>query len=259
MIIPRKKSQERDKWSIITGIAFGCQRGKAPLSVSPSRVTLDRLPYFRALTTAEQVALAADATRHTFRAGELLLSRGEYFPYVWLVESGQVKVFRINQDGREHILRIVGAGDSVNDVAALDGGPTPANVAALTPVIAWSLEGERLRTTIRRHPDLALEVIQMLAQRTRKLAQQIEDLALYPVTARLARFLLQKPLPRDGTITRATIAAHLGTTPESLSRALRALKAQGAIRYDRSAIVIIQRETLQQIATDGCLPCSTSS
>ncbi len=228
------------------------------MSVSSSRVTLDRLPYFRALTTAEQVALAAHATRHTFRAGELLLSQGEHFPNVWLLESGQVKVFRMNSNGREYILRIVGAGGSVNDVAALDSGPAPANVAALTRVIAWALSGEALRTTIHHHPDLALQVIRALAQRTRALAQQIEDLALYPVTARLARFLLQQRLPHDGAITRATIAAHLGTTPESLSRALRTLEAQGAIRYTRSAIVITQREILQHIATDGCPPCSAS-
>ncbi len=229
------------------------------MSASSSRVTLDRLPYFRALTTAEQVALAADATRRTFRAGQLLLAQGEHFPNVWLLESGQVKVFRVNSNGREYILRIAGAGSSVNDIAALDEGPAPANVAALTPVIAWALSGEALRATIATHPDLALGALRTLAQRTRALAQQIEDLALYPVTARLARFLLQHPIPNSGAVTRATIAAHLGTTPESLSRALRALEAQGAIRYDRSTIVITQQETLQYIANDGCPPCPAAS
>ena len=229
------------------------------MPASSPRVTLDRLPYFRALTTREQIALSAAATRHTFRAGEMLLTQGEHFPYVWLLEAGQVKVFRMNSNGREYILRIVGAGGSVNDIAALDGGPAAANVAALTPAIAWALAGEALRATIARHPSLALDVIQALAQRTRALAQQIEDLALYPVTARLARFLLQHPLPKDGAITRATIAAHLGTTPESISRALRTLEAQGAIRYNRSTIVVVQRDVLQHIAADGCPPCATSS
>lgn len=227
------------------------------MSASAPRVTLDRLPYFRALDTREQIALAADATRRTFRTGELLLTQGEHGPNVWLLESGRVKVFRMNGAGREYILRIAGAGESVNDVAALDGGAAPANVAALTPVIAWALSGEALRAAIADHPQLAMEAIQALAQRTRTLARQIEGLALYPVTARLARFLLQHPGPTDGAVTRATLAAHLGTTPESLSRALRTLEAHGAIRYDRSSIAITRRDVLQHIADDGCPPCST--
>ncbi len=230
------------------------------MSASASHVTLDQLPYFRVLTAAEQIPLAAHVTRHTFRTGELLLTQGERFPNVWLLESGQLKVFRVNSAGREHILRIAGAGESVNDIAALDGGPAPAGVAALTRVVAWALVGEVLRETIRQHPELALDAIQTLARRTRALSQQIEDLVLYPVTARLARFLLQRPTPSadDNAITRTTIAAYLGTTPESISRALRTLEAQGAIRYDRSTVVITQRETLQHIATDGCPPCATS-
>ena len=225
------------------------------MTTSASRVTLDRLPYFRALDTREQVRLADDATRHSFRTGELLLTQGEHCPDVWLLESGQVKVYCVNEAGREHILRIVGAGGSVNDVAALDGDPVPADVAALTPVVAWRLSGSALRTAMRCHPGLALEAIPTLAQRTRALARQVEGLALYPVTARLARFLLQHPSGCH-TVTRATLAAHLGTTPESLSRALRTLEAHGAIRYDRSSIVITQQDVLRHLAGDGCSPCS---
>lgn len=228
------------------------------MSVSTPRVTLDRLPYFRVLDTREQVNFADDAVRRTFRAGELLLTQGERCSPVWLLESGQVKVFRVNSAGREYILRIAGAGDSVNDAAALDGGPAPASVAALSPVTAWALSGEALQAAIARYPALTMEVIHILTQRTRTLSQQIEDLALYPVTARLARFLLQHPA--DGhMVTRAILAAHLGTTPESLSRALRTLEAHGAIRYDRSTIVVTQPDVLQHIAGDGCPPCSASS
>ncbi|MGH6690115.1 MAG: Crp/Fnr family transcriptional regulator [Gammaproteobacteria bacterium] len=80
----------------------------------------------------------------------------------------------------------------------------------------------------RRHPDVALGIIAVLARRVRAFATMIEDLALRTVTARLARLLLTEH--RDGNVvelsgTREELALRLGTARELVSRSLSQLRA----------------------------------
>jgi CRP-like cAMP-binding protein len=148
---------------------------------------------------------------------------------------------------------LVGPGDSFNDIPALDGGPNAASAMTLSHVVAWTLPSDVLLDELRADPDLALATIGILSQRVRDLVQQIEDLALCSVTARLSRFLLNQvddaALSGPG-VTRATIAAHLATTPETVSRALRALEDIGAIRFDRQEILITRLDLLRSVAME---------
>ena len=198
-------------------------------------------------------ALARHATCRHFAAQETILLQGERHTGLWVIESGHVKIFRLSADGREHILHLPGPGDSFNDIPPLDGGPAAAHAVALTPVIAWMLPPEALMAELRADPELAIAVIEILSGRMRDLVQQIEDLALCSVTARLARYLLKQSdaqTPNRPSITRATLAAHLATTPETVSRALRALEQLGSIRFDRHEIAILRPDLLHAVAME---------
>jgi CRP/FNR family transcriptional regulator len=214
---------------------------------------LASLPYFRAMSSERLAALAGRAICRCYAAQEMILVQGEPTSGLWIVEAGRVKIFRLSPDGREHILLLVGPGESFNDIPALDGGPNPANAVALSEVTAWTLPPQVLLAEVRADPDLALAVIRILSQRMRGLVQQIEDLALCSVTARLARFLLKQmtdaSLSGPG-VTRTTIAAHLATTPETVSRALRTLEEIGALRFDRQRIVIVREDLLRSVAME---------
>jgi CRP-like cAMP-binding protein len=211
------------------------------------------LPYFGALSPDRLAALSGRTVCRTFSSQETLFGWGEPAAGLWIVEQGRVKISRVSADGREHILRIAGPGDSFNEIPALDGGPNPASAIALTEVVAWTLPAAVLQDELRADHDLALVVIDILARRTRELVQQIEDLALCSVTARLARFLLHQldntALSGPG-VTRTTIAAHLATTPETVSRALRTLEDIGAIRFDRQDILILRPDLLRSVAME---------
>jgi CRP-like cAMP-binding protein len=211
------------------------------------------LPYFRSLSADRLAALADRALCHTFAPQTMLFAWDEPAAGLWIIEDGRVKICRVSAEGREHILRFAGPGDSFNEIPALDGGANPASAITLSDVTAWVMPAEVLRDALRADHELALAVIDVLAQRTRELVQQIEDLALCSVTARLARFIL---LQLDNTalsgpgVTRASIAAHLATTPETVSRALRTLEDIGAIRFDRQDIVIVRPDLLHSVAME---------
>jgi CRP-like cAMP-binding protein len=212
---------------------------------------LSQHPYFRNLTPGGIELLASSALRRRFAAGEVLFLEGDPSAGLWVVERGRIKVYKLHVEGREHILHLFGPGDSFNEVAALDGGPNPANAGALSDAVAWVVPAGVIQSMLARDPSLAQAVIHGMSERMRMLVQQIEALALYAVQARLARFLIDRsedPALEGPGITRAAIAAHLATTPETVSRALRTLEEAGAIRFDRHRIVIVDLALLRSLA-----------
>jgi CRP-like cAMP-binding protein len=218
------------------------------------RIPLDclrRHPYFRPLDPPLLERLAAQAVWRSFNPGDTIQLEGEPSAGLWLIEEGRVKVYKLSPDGREHILHLCGPGDSFNDIAALDGGPNPSSAASLGHTLVLNLPSEALSAALCDSLPLAQAVIRALTGRVRSLVQQIEDLALHSVTTRLARFLLEQaesPALSGPGITRAAVAAHLATTPETISRGLRALEQIGAIQFDRHRIIIVDEDVLRAIA-----------
>lgn len=216
-------------------------------------VSLGNHPYFQNLAPDSLARLVGGAVPCAAGAGEVLFLQGDPSAGLWVLEQGQVKVYKLSAEGREHILHLIGPGESFNDIPALDGGPNAASAAALSDITAWVINSEVLREAIRSDPALAQAAIDALTARVRVLVQQIEDLALYPVQARLARFLLsqsEQPVAEPSAVTRAAIAAHLATTPETVSRMLRSLEQAGAIHFDRHRIVIIDGALLRALALE---------
>lgn len=214
-------------------------------------IYLRQMAYFQALDNVAVEQLANSMIRRAFAADELIFSEGDAASGLWLIETGRIKIFKLNPDGEEHILHLLGPGNSFNDIAALDYGANPANAAALSDCIVWLLPTQVLARLMDSDVRVAAQIARQLAGRVRLLIGQIEDLALYSVTIRLARFLLKQadnPALSGPGITRAAIAAHLATKPETVSRSLRSLEESGAIRFDRHRIMIVREDLLKLIA-----------
>lgn len=210
------------------------------------------IPYFEAATEDELAYITENTLQQTFTAGEIIFLEGDPARGLWIVEQGNVKIFKLNPDGGEHILHLRGPGNTFNDIGALDGGNNPANASALSPETGvWLVPSEVITQIVTRNPQVALRVIRLLAVRIRSLVGQIEDLALYSVIVRLARFLLKQaedPSLSGPGVTRTAIAAHINTTPQTVSVALRELETAGAIEFDRHQIVIVNESALRSIA-----------
>jgi CRP/FNR family transcriptional regulator len=208
--------------------------------------------YFEGIADDELAYVAERGILRTFAAGEMIFLEGEPADGLWIVETGSVKIFKLSRDGGEHILHLRGPGKTFNDIAALDGGGNPASAAALSDlVLVWLVPSDVLTYVLVHNARVALNVIQLLAVRVRSLVGQIEDLALYSVMVRLARFLLRQsedPSLSVPGITRTAIAAHINTTPQTISHVLRSLEESGAIQFDRHRILITDEHLLRSIA-----------
>lgn len=148
----------------------------------------------------------------------------------FIVISGLVKVFRHTAEGDEHILHFFSEGDSVAEAAIFDLQVYPASCTALVPTTYLYIESKAFIHLLSQYPELSMAVINSLSRRLRKFTTMIEELSLKHVSARLASFLHENATQQSGRwivrleVSKSTLASHLGTIKETLSRSFRKLK-----------------------------------
>lgn len=212
---------------------------------------LKSIPYFAGLSSAELESIKGVVFEQEVGRGGLILLEGEPGDALYFVVSGVVKVFKTSPEGKEQILQILKPGESFNEVPVFDGGPNPASAQAMGPVVLYGIRNKDMESILKKHPQVALNVVRVLSQKLRNLVSLVEELSFKHVTARLAKILLE--YAGDGTsskqrLTQQEMAALAGTAREMIGRSLKELEYEGIIRLDRHRIVISDKEALRRIA-----------
>ncbi|MFQ5576758.1 MAG: Crp/Fnr family transcriptional regulator [Anaerolineae bacterium] len=219
--------------------------------VSRAKSLLKSVPYFKLLDDAALEAIAGTVMVQQFRAGELIFLEGDPDAGLHLVAAGACKVYRLSEQGREHILATLEPGDSCNEVPVIDGGPNPASLVAIKDSTVWIITSTVMARLRQQYPVLNEAIIKSLATRCRQLVQRVYNLSFLSVTGRLAAFLLQQSDDQSELNrrrwTQDEIAAHLGTVREMVGRAFRELQQAELISIDRHRIEILDRNGLEEL------------
>jgi len=210
---------------------------------------LRKIPYFSMLSQDELALIAAVTVECHYNRGDLILIEGETEGALYYVCSGLVKVYKASPEGKEQVLRLIGAGNTFNDVPALDGGPNPASVAAVEPASVYVIRRSGLRKLITTRPEVAEAVVLTLAKSLRHLVALVEDLSLRHVIARVAKILLDQEIAAQQSqqvhrLTQTEMAAMVGSTREVVGRALKELETAGAIEMRHGQAVVLNNERL---------------
>ncbi|MGC8780407.1 MAG: Crp/Fnr family transcriptional regulator, partial [Anaerolineae bacterium] len=116
---------------------------------------LRRVPYFANLSAEVLAALAQAAACRHYARGQMIFLEREPCAGLFIVATGQVKIFKLSPQGREQILQHLGPGSTFNEVAVLDGGPNPASAAAVADAILYHIHRNEIRRLASAHPQLA--------------------------------------------------------------------------------------------------------
>lgn len=131
---------------------------------------------FRGLPSNEQTALLAGALTAHFRAGEIIFREGDPAGGVYFLRSGRVQIGLRLPDGQDQVLGVAKVGDTVGDLAALDGGPRTATAIALEPTVADYVSREMFEMGLSAAPRAALRLLRTMAGRLRQTDQLIGEL-----------------------------------------------------------------------------------
>ena len=156
----------------------------------PLRTAIARLDLFAGASPEDIDAVANLAIEQRFRDGESIFSRGAPGEGMLIVLQGTIRLSIVSVEGRELILREAGPGDVIGEIAVLDSGRRTADATAVGPVVAGFIAQASFVRLLATRPALQMPILQVLCARLRDTTDQLESIALYPLEARLARFLL---------------------------------------------------------------------
>jgi CRP/FNR family transcriptional regulator len=217
---------------------------------------LKRVPIFSGLSEPEFAFLAARMSQRKFQVGEMLFSEGDPCAGLYIVQTGNVRIFKSSAGGREQVLTIDGPGNSIAEIPVFDGGSYPASAQAITECNLFFFSRQDFQALCLQHPQVALKVLRFVGARLRRLVNIIEELSFTTVRHRLIALLVRLGKAEgvhDGdsvTVTlpmnNSELAAQIGTVRELVSRNLSRLQAEGLIAIDSRTLEIPSLKRMQE-------------
>jgi CRP-like cAMP-binding protein len=219
---------------------------------------LRKIYLFSGIGEADLSTLAEMAVSKDFSRQAAIFREGKEVQGFYVLLTGQIKLTKSSPDGKEYIIRLVGPGETFAEAAVFGDTPYPATAIALEDCQTLFFPKARFLQHLAASPTLSRNMLATLSRLMLHLTKQLEDLSLKEVSARLARYLLERCGDEQGKVakgascdlptTKTQLAAYLGTIGETLSRTLSRLKSLGVIEMDKGKITIIDPAALQNMA-----------
>jgi len=220
----------------------------------PNKIPLDTLRIFSLFQDFKKEDLASIQKLMLYRAvekDEIILLEGELSDQLIFVEKGWFKSEKTSKEGRQQTLRFIGPMEVINEYSVFSDEPNAATIMALEKADIFQLNKSDVEILLSQSSGFARAVIASLAKRIQILLNHVENLSLYSVEQRLARYLLEEG--KDGVVnrqiwkTQAEIAAHLGTVVDVVNRILQKFERQSLISISRKQFKILDKDGLKEI------------
>ena len=185
-----------------------------------SKIADNRIKEFESLFTLRE-----------YPKGSMIILEEEYGDVVFLVKKGTVKITRVNDEGKEVILSLMGENDIVGEMSVIDGESRSANVLAQENCELYAIRSEDFLQLLKQNFEVTFALMGELANRLRKSDQHIEALSLSDAEHRIGVSILnlseELGVIIKGKVTienlpfQQDIANMSGTSRETVSRILK--------------------------------------
>ena len=187
----------------------------------------------------DRILHAANPVR--FQGGSFLYSEGDACEGIGLFLSGQVRVYKLSESGREITLYEIYPGETciLNAACILSGGDYPAIAQALSDGEVLLLPAHLFRSLVDDFGEVRAFLFSLFSDRLSMVMELVEEVAFGRMDERLSDYLLEKS--EDGFLatTHQVIANDLGTSREVVSRLLKDFEGKGRVKLSRNRIEIL--------------------
>lgn len=231
-----------------TGCGCSCE------SCKNSGVTcVDKISLFDSLSTEQKNLILSKSLHKSYDKGELIFSPGDPGDNLYIINSGEVKIYKLSSQGKEQILHILGPKDFLGEHALFDQKPIMNTAEAMKKTNICILKGTDIRDLLMEHPDMGLKILAQYAKKNVQVLDIVESMGLYDVEQRIAKYLLD--LSREFSMeafrlpfSKGTLASIIGTSQETLSRKLSSMQEEGILALSgQRNIEILDMERLEGI------------
>ncbi len=216
---------------------------------------------FKGLESEQYEDLLKKGRRIKLQSKSILFHQGDPAVSCFLVNQGRLKLTQLNEQGKEIILRYIGAGELTAAIAVLKNRPYPVTAESIeeTEITCW--DKSAMTQWLRQYPDITINLLSIILERIDDVQHRYLEICTERVDQRIARSLLRlmrragsktrSGIQIDMPLSRQNIADYSGTTLYTVSRTLSAWEKNGWIKSGREQIVVTDPHALVQFAENG--------
>lgn len=219
---------------------------------------LREAPLFEALSEEDARALRGGIVDVYLDKGERLFAEGDAGDKLYIILSGKIKLTKAAPDGRENLLSVHGPGEMFGELSLFDPIPRTSSASAVTNARLAAVAHEDVRSWLSTRPEVAMHLLQALAQRLRRINEVKADLVFTDVPGRVAKALLDLSdrfgvLTPDGVqvnhdLTQEELAQLVGASRETVNKALADFAARGWIQLAAKSVLVTDTDRLRKRA-----------
>jgi CRP/FNR family transcriptional regulator len=211
-------------------------------------IALETTEFLRVLSRERLARIKPMLVEKRFRPRQVLYFEGHRADRLWIVRSGEVRLYKSSPNGQLTTLDVLGPGEIFGAVSALEEETHPSSAEAVTSGTAWWLPREAFLRLVNSDPKLAVEIVQIVSRRLRDAHDRIRAFAQDAAPARLTRALLRAASAGEAQVTRRALAEAAGTTVETAIRVLRRFERAGLVRSEVGHVQLLDEAALRKIA-----------
>lgn len=221
-------------------------------------------PLLKNLSPDVAQALAREFEMFTADRASTLFAEGDVAEHLYVVLSGKIKISHHATDGREKLVELLGPSDQFGEVSLLDSTPRATTAVVVTDARLARLSQATLHEWIGRYPQLAAQLLRMIAHRLRRSHANLSTLVFVDTSGRVAEELLRlarrfgvpyrDEIRIEHDLSQTELAQLVGASRETINKILSNYASRGWVRLETKCVVILDRERLAQRAYPQTLP-----
>lgn len=213
---------------------------------------LSQINLFEELPMEDLRTIDAMAPMSSIDKGTLIITPNMENKNLYLLKKGRVRLFKVNEDGKQFTLGLLGKGNIFGETDTFSTGSGSAYVEAMDDALVCVLGKQDFEAFLMKRPQVALKMVSILTQRIRESEEMLENLAFRDVRYRLLYLLaklaksfgqghlikLSRYTKLDLNLSHQELANMIGATRESVSVALSNLAKDGIVSTGRKEIAV---------------------
>ncbi len=219
---------------------------------------LKRLDLLKGIGSEHYPEIFDSGIRKSIKPKKILFHEGDPAQSCYLVVKGSLKLAKLNEQGREVIIRYIGPAELTAEIAVLKEKDYPVTAEAIkeTEVISW--DKQTMLELMRKYPDIAINMLDTVLERINDVQSRYLELSTELVGQRIARTLMRlmrragkktkEGVRIDIPLSRQNIADYCGTTLYTASRMLSVWEKRGWIKSGREQIIITDSHAIEMFA-----------
>lgn len=198
--------------------------------------------------------LTSERKTQAFKKKDIVYREGDYSNFVYRIQSGKIKTYHINEDGKEFINDIKKEGDFLGEHSVIQDAPRTEFAEAMEETELLMIPKEDFQELIFKNREVSSQFIKMLSNDVSHREKELMEMAYNTVRKRTADSLMKlyETYIDNGEkvtvdVSRADLAGMVGTATESVIRILSEFKKDSWIEINGSAIAILEPEKIKGV------------